>query len=197
VTGATGRTAAFTLIEMMAVVALMAVMAALVVPNLGSLQARQLRQEALQMAGQLELARQRSVMTGVPHRLLIDLDGGSYRLEWLVTEAQALGEPEPDAQPLDLSPDVPLPLQAPSAGRRDYHPAPPPLGADHWLDDDFMFVGMQTPEGWLQHGDAYIGFDRDGTSVAATVVMDAASGARMTLVVLPLAEAVRIHDDTS
>ncbi len=174
----TRRAAAFTLIEMLAVVALMAVMATLVLPNLSSLQGRGLRNEALQMAGQLELARQRSVMTGVPHRVLIDLDAGSYRLEWLVTEAQALGEPEPEIQPLDLSPDVPLPLRAPSSGRREYHSAPPPLGKDHWLDDSFRFAGMETPEGWLQQGDAFIGFDRDGTSVAATVVMDAVSGAR-------------------
>jgi type II secretion system protein H len=74
------RRAAFTLIEMIAVVAIFALLAAFVAPNLGILSSRRLEQEAQRLSGQLELARQRTVVTGIPHRLAIDLDRGSY---WL------------------------------------------------------------------------------------------------------------------
>ena len=68
------RAAAFTLIEMLAVVALMGLMAAFVVPNLGSLQNRRLHAQARELAAQFELARQRSVVTGIPHRMWMDLE---------------------------------------------------------------------------------------------------------------------------
>ena len=64
----------FTLIEILAVVAILALVAAFVVPNLGGLRVRALRAEAQQLAAQLELARQRAIVTGVPHRLWLELD---------------------------------------------------------------------------------------------------------------------------
>ena len=85
------RRAGFTLIEMMAVVAIFALLAGFVAPNLGLLSSRRLQQQAEQISAQLELARQRAIVTGIPHRLAIDLEGGSYWLEWYVTEAEATG----------------------------------------------------------------------------------------------------------
>lgn len=190
------RNAAFTLIEMLAVVALMALMAAFVIPNIGSLQNRRLHAQARELAAQFELARQRSVVTGIPHRLWMDLDAGVYRLEWLVTEAQASGEPEKTVA-FDPASEAPLPLSAPRASQREYRPLPGRLGRDHGLQDAFDFAGIDTPQGWIDGGDAFVAFDRDGTSAAASVVIDNESGHRVTLHVLPLAEAVRIREEDS
>ena len=81
--------AGFTLIEMLAVVAIFALVASFVMPNIGALRDRKLRAQAQQIAAHLELGRQRAVMTGVPHRLLLDLDEAAYRLEWFASEAEA------------------------------------------------------------------------------------------------------------
>ena len=66
----------FTLIEMIAVVAIMALLIALVAPGLGTLSGRRLQHTAEALAGSLELARQRTVITGIPHRVRIDLPNG-------------------------------------------------------------------------------------------------------------------------
>ena len=81
------RRAGFTLLEILAVIAIFALLSAFVLPNLGAMRARQLEQAARRIADQLELARHRSIATGVPHRLLIDLDAASYRLEAYASEA--------------------------------------------------------------------------------------------------------------
>ena len=73
--------AGFTLIEMLAVVAIFSLLVAIVAPNIGRLSGRTLQAAADDLAARLELARQRAVVTGVPHRLWIDLDQASYRLE--------------------------------------------------------------------------------------------------------------------
>ena len=78
----------FTLIEILAVVAILALVAAFVVPNMGGFRARALRAEAQQIAAQLELARQRAIVTGVPHRLWLELDQAEYRLEWLAEDPE-------------------------------------------------------------------------------------------------------------
>jgi len=103
------RRAGFTLIEILAVVAILGLTAAMVVPNLGMLGQRALRDQARELAAQIELGRQRAIMTGTPHRLLIDLDVASFHLEWLTTEAEALGleAPPPEEEP-DLLGDAPL-----------------------------------------------------------------------------------------
>ncbi|HXI19528.1 MAG TPA: prepilin-type N-terminal cleavage/methylation domain-containing protein, partial [Gemmatimonadales bacterium] len=73
----------FTLIEILAVVAILALMTTFVAPNLGAVRDRRLRSEAQALVATLELARQRSVVTGVPHRVLFDLDERGYQLQSL------------------------------------------------------------------------------------------------------------------
>ena len=72
----------------MAVVVIMGLLLAIVLPNFSVVQNSVLRGEAVSVAGALELARQRAVMTGKPHRLLIDLEGGTYRVEWWINDAE-------------------------------------------------------------------------------------------------------------
>lgn len=187
--------AGFTLIEMIAVVAIFALLVAVVAPNIGRLSGRTLRSATEALAARIELARQRTVMTGIPHRVWLDLDGAAYRLEWLVTEAEALGEQAPeDPKPLDLRGQTPLPLEAPRGAERAFRPLPGRLGSDELLEDSIRFRGVETDSGWVERGGTSIEFAMDGTTDAAAVILDDDSGGTLVIDVLPLAEAVRVSD---
>jgi type II secretion system protein H len=191
------RARGFTLIEIMAAVVIFALLAGLIAPRVGSLTSRTLHQRAERIAARLEVARQRSVLTGMPHRLLIDLDQGGYQLEWQVTEAEAEGrEPEP-AAPLDLRGETPIPMAPVRAEQRAYRPLPGSMGDFEWLEDNLTFSGLQTPEGWVDSGEVSIEFERDGTASYTEIYLDDESGRTLVLDVLPLADAVRISDATS
>lgn len=191
---ASSSDAAFTLIEMIAVVLIFGLLVAIVAPNLGNLSGRTLRDAADALAARIELARQRTVMTGVPHRVWIDLDAVSYRLEWFLTEAEAQGEDEPADEPLDLRGDAPLPLEAPRGADRAFRPLPGSLGRDAVLEESLVFRGVETPTGWVERGGTAIEFSSDGTTVSAAVILDDTSGRSLVIDVLPLAEAVRVSD---
>jgi hypothetical protein len=181
----------------MAAVAIFALLAGLIAPRVGSLTSRTLRQRAERIAARLELARQRSVLTGVPHRLLVDLDEGGYRVEWQVTEAEAEGrQPEPPA-PLDLRGETPIPMAPVLAEERAYRPLPGLMGRFEWLEDDLAFAGLQTPEGWIERGEVSIECERGGTASYTEIYLDDESGRTLVLDVQPLADAVRISDATS
>ncbi len=187
--------AAFTLLELLAVVAMFALMTTFILPNLDVVRDRALRNQAQRLAAQLELARLRAVATGVPHRMLIDLEGGAYRLEWLADE----GEPEPPKPPsdepeYDVRGATPLPLAAPQASHAEYAPVPGRAGEFQYLEANTGFVGIETPEGWIERGDSFIAFDRDGTASYTEIFIDDASGRQIALDVMPLADAVRIRD---
>jgi prepilin-type N-terminal cleavage/methylation domain-containing protein len=186
------RAAGFTLIEMLAVVAIFALMAALVMPNLGFVSRRALRDDAERLAARLELARQRSVVTGVPHRVVLDLDQGGWQLEWLgPAEVAPPEEPEP---PPDPTGDAPLALDAPPADELSYGPLQGPLGSFTPLDDDVAIHSVQTPEGWIEQGQAFVEFDRDGTTTWTSIVLANDDGDTLELELLPLADVVRIRD---
>ena len=136
-------------------------------------------------------------MTGVPHRLFIDLEQGAYRLEWLTTEAEAAGEVPRYVRPeYDLGESTPLPLEAPRAEIRDYRPLPGSLGGFAFLEEELSFAGLDTPEGWIDGGESWVSFERDGTASPTAIVIDDDSGRSIALEVLPLADAVRIRDAT-
>jgi prepilin-type N-terminal cleavage/methylation domain-containing protein len=192
---APARPAGFTLIETMAVVAILALLVATFAPSLGALSGRRLQGAADALAARLEFARQRTVMTGIPHRVWIDLDGAVYRLEWFVTEAEERGEEAPlESEPLDLRGQTPLPLEAPRGETASFRPLPGPLGRDEVLEESLAFRGIETPEGWIGEGEAAIEFAPDGTAEYGSVVLDDESGRSLAVEVLPLAEAVRVTD---
>jgi type II secretion system protein H len=186
------RPAGFTLIEILAVVLILALLATFVAPNLGALRERRLNNGALQLAAQIELARARSVVTGVPHRVLFDLEDAGYRIEWLHSDEAAAA---PALADLDLNGGSPLPLAAPTASDREFEPIPGLYGDFVWLEEPLYIAGLDTAEGWIERGDTFIEFGQDGSAAHTEIVIEDGSGRRIVLAVLPLDDAVRFVDD--
>jgi prepilin-type N-terminal cleavage/methylation domain-containing protein len=193
--------AGFTLLEILSVVAIFALLAGIAMPNFRSVHTRNVKNQAQRIVGALELARQRAIVTGVPHRLFIDLDGAAYWIEWLSSESAASDEgavePEPvDSDPFDLAGAGPLDLSAPRGEERSYQPLPGLAGRQSILEGSVEFEGVETTGGWIDHGETFIRFERDGTADATTIVIAHESGAAMALEVLPLADVVRVRNET-
>lgn len=186
------RRAAFTLIEMLAVVAILALVASFVAPNLEVVRARRLRNEALRLASQLEFARQRTVATGVPHRVLFDLENALYRIEWLADDG---GSEPPAPVEYDVSGGTPLPLEAPRSQAQEYSPIPGLLGRDQQLEDDLFIAGLETQDGWYERGEGFVSFDRDGTASYTEIVLEDEDGQTLALAVEPLEDAVQLVED--
>jgi prepilin-type N-terminal cleavage/methylation domain-containing protein len=204
---------AFTLIEMMAVVALVGMIFALGLPRLSSSRWRALGDAAESIAASLEFARQRAIMTGIPHRVLIDLEDGGWRVEWLVSESQAFaggsegsgatagsglidalaGPPDPDTA-TEPDPDAPIDFHPPIDEGRDYYPVSNKLGSFSWLDDALYFVGLESPSGWIEGGDIQIVFDADGTTEHVLLELADADERHMTLEIEPMLERIRRRD---
>jgi len=180
----------------MAVVLIMGLMMVLVVPSLGTVRSSVLREAAVSLAGSLELARQRAVVTGVAHRVLVDVEDGSYRIEWWTNQDEALGigqSAEPVA--LDLRGMTAIPMAPPLDETVDYRPIPNRFGNATWLDDSLYFEGIDTPEGWLEDGEVGIVFYRDGTTEPAEIVVADDYDGRIYLEIAPLLDRVRIFDE--
>jgi len=198
--------AGFTLIEMMAVVAIIAMVFAAGLPRLSSMRWRALDEASDSIAASLEFARQRAVMTGVPHRVLIDLEDGDWRVEWLVDEAKANGVESADAEgalmdaqapsptPGEPDPNAPIDLHPPLVSDLDYYPVPNRLGRFTRLDDDLYFVGLDGGEGWVEGGHVQIVFDADGSTDPVLLELADAKDRHLTLEIEPLLERVRRHD---
>lgn len=203
------RRAGFTLIEMIAVVALIGMIFALGIPRLSSSRWRMLGNAAESIAASLEYARQRAILTGIPHRVFVDLEDGGWRVEWLVGEQEALSgsagggadpggfadalgalaSADPDA-PFD--PNAPIDLHPPAEDGREFHPiANRQLGAFTWLEDTLYFVGLESPSGWIEGGDIQIVFDADGTTDYVLLEIADADDRHMTLEIEPMLERVR------
>ena len=199
----------FTLIEIMAVVAIIAMVFAIGVPRLGGKSWDTLNTETEFIAQSLRFARQRAVMTGVPHRLLIDLEDGGYLIEWYVTENGALGESDDDSDtsgssgfPLNLSDsdstssdETPiLDFTPPPRAERDFFPIPHPrMGTMRWLDDALYFVGIEGETGWVESGDYGIVFYVDGTTDSASLEIADSDDNHITLEIEPIRENVFVR----
>lgn len=182
----------FTLIEVLAVVAILALTAMLVVPNLGALRERRLRLSAQRLAAELELARQRAVVTGIPHRVLFDIETGVYRIEWLGGDADpSEDEPVPAGVEYDVRGRTKLPLSAPPAIALEFSPVHDSFGNFRQLENGVAVAGVETAEGYVQNGFPAVLFERDGSAAWTQVVVAEEGGARIGLAVLPLDDAVR------
>ena len=190
-----GQHAGFTLIEMLAVVVIMGAMLALIVPNLGFRQAAALRDQAQDLASQIELARQLAVVTGKPHRLLIDIEAGAYSIERF-DKANGDDESAADAPP-EILPRRDYDLSPPESRELEYRPVENQFARNNELDIDFFFEGLETGEGWLDSGLVNIVFDRDGTTDPAELVVSDLEGRMVVLEVRPLIDRVVVRDATN
>ena len=195
-TGPREVTAGFTLIEMLAVVAILALVIGVALPNFGLRSRRATQDEAKQLAANLEFARQRSVMTGVPHRLVIDVEGGSYWLEWLVSEARARGEDDLLGLPVyELGGRTEVPMSPPEAVERSYHALPGSLGQTASVRDAVRIDGIEIAGGFLERGLVNIVFERDGTSESAQILLSDTDGHSIGIEIAPFADTVRISHE--
>lgn len=207
------RDAAFTLLEILAVVAIFALIAGLAMPNFSTLHSRNLKQQALRLVAQLELARQRSIVTGVPHRLYIDIDGSAYRVEWLASESMDEGGDDWDSLPehrgagssaaapsdasvLDEYGRERIDLTPPVADAVDYRPVRGMAGDLKLLDESVFFAGVETDGGWLDSGETWVRFERDGSTDLSVIEIEHESGPVAILEILPLADTIRVAYET-
>jgi type II secretory pathway pseudopilin PulG len=178
---------------MLAVVAILALVAAFVVPNLGGIRRRALRNEAQQIAAQLELARQRAIVTGVPHRLWLELDQAEYRLEWLAQDPDEFALAA--APELDVAGNSPISLAAPQMQALEFHPIPGNHGKLQVVTDPFYIEAVDTPSGRITRGQVSIEFGRDGSAEYTRIYLQDAVGDRVALDVQELDERVRVSSD--
>jgi prepilin-type N-terminal cleavage/methylation domain-containing protein len=189
------RTArAFTLIEVLAVVAILALTAMLVTPNLAVLRERRVGHAAQRLAAEIELARQRAVVTGIPHRVFFDLDAGVYRLEWLGAESESELLPVAADVEYDLGGGSGLDLVAPQTTAFEFTPLPDSFGNYKNLDGEVYVAALETAEGLLESGQAAVSFERDGTAAYTEIILEEPGGVQRRLAVLPLDDAVRFVD---
>lgn len=183
----------FTLIEIMAVVAIMGLVIGIALPNFGLRSKRVMEGEAKQLAAHLEFARQRSVMTGVPHRMVIDVEAGRYWLEWLVSEARALGRKDLGERPVYfVGGREEIPLAAPRASERSYHALAGSLGRTTRVQKAVRIDGIEIAGGFLEQGRVELVFRPDGTSESAQILLSDDDGHRIGVEVAPFADTVRI-----
>lgn len=188
------RSAGFSLIEVLAVLVIFALLAGVALPNFGIRGARLLEEEARRLASSLEFARARAVMSGRPHRLILDLDRGSYQLEAFgpppgsaAEEAFAAAEPTPEEELAHPA------LSAPIREDLDFYPLLGTPGEVQKIDDEVRVAGVEYSGGTAAEGVFQVVFERDGTSEWASLSLVNQDGRRIVLHVEYLADGVAIE----
>lgn len=89
--------AGFSLIEMMVVVAVIGILIVAAVPNIaGSNKEHQVEAAANDMSARIQLARQRTLATRIPSRIVFDHDAGVYRFQRLLDGSTWTRDPDED-----------------------------------------------------------------------------------------------------
>ena len=181
----------FTLIELLAVVAMFALVASMVAPTLHLGGNRAARREADGLAGAIELARQRAVMTGRNHRVVMDLDHASYWVEWTPPPERA---PARGAAP-EAGIERKIEMTPPETAEDRYVPVPGAFGRAHTMDDATLLLEVQLPGNRLDRGVVVLGLTPDGTADPARIRVGSSERQPLFDVdVLALADAVGVTD---
>lgn len=183
--------AGFTLIELIAVVATFALIASMVLPNLDLGGSRAVQNTASDLATALELARERAVMTGREHVVVVDVERGAYWVEWarpLAPDTEA-PPPEGEGRALDL---VPPPLEG-----EELVPLEGAFGRPRVVEDPVAILGVELDGGLADTGSVELRFDGDGATDPAVILLGTVDGEHPMRVELePLADAVAVlHAD--
>ena len=165
----------------------------LTLPNFGALQSHNLWNSAEQIVERVDFGRQRAVMTGIPHRLTVDLDAGTYKLEWQRKDSAKAARAAKSATEPGIN--APFSLAPPPVTERNFEAVPGPLGRLETLDKGIEFAWIETPTSDVDFGEAFITFEGDGTSSYTILVLSEPGGGELALEILPLAETVRILDE--
>ncbi len=189
----------FTLLEVLAVLLIGALLMSFLVPNLSALDSRSLRDEAEKLVASIDLARQRSVVTGSAHQLVVSIEEGSYGLEWERSEPISQKKARPPADhtyrsgdtAFDYSDQISL-SPPPGSGTVTLEPLPGLMGRFEALPEKIAFKGVETLGGWVNTGEIIVRFERDGSASFSTIVLADVGGREAHLEILPLADSVRI-----
>lgn len=189
------ETLGFTLIELLAVVAMFALVASLVAPALHLGGNRATRREAEGLAGAIELARQRAVMTGREHRVVLDLDHASYWVEWAPPP-----EPAPRPAPRGAKPEGGserrIDLAPPDSGKDHFVPVPGTFSRAHAMDESRL-LEVDLPDSRLERGLVALVLTPDGTADPTRIRVGGTDRRPLFDVdVLALADAVEVRDAT-
>ena len=197
------RRGGFTLIEVMAVVIVIGLALGIVLPNLSANRGAELEEHARGLASRLVLARERAIVTGAAHRVFLNLENGTTRVDWHVSEERAFAHLEDPYAPGGALPDPntgknysdtrAISLSPPEREERDYFPVPNRFGNEDWLPPDIFFEGVNTPDGWIEEGSVQIVFRSDGSTDFSEIVLRDTWQNRVVLEVEPLLETVRIR----
>ena len=178
---------------MLAVVAMFGLIAAMVMPNIDLGGSRMVRSEAQDLATAIDFARQRAVMTGRTHQIVIEIERGEHWVEWSAPPdpdgaetAAGEGAPEEERQ-LAL---VPPPLEVDA-----FVPIPGELGRVHRADDKTAILGVEVSGGLAEQGRVELRITPDGAAEPASILVgDADGGHALRIEVEPLADAVWVGD---
>jgi type II secretory pathway pseudopilin PulG len=177
---------------MLAVVMMFGLIAAMVAPNINLGGARVARGEAQDLAAAIEFARQRAVMTGRAHQVVIEVERGQHWVEWAAppdpeSEAASDDAEAPAEKKLEL---VPPPLET-----EEFIPIPGELGRVHTASDTVAILGVELDGGLIDQGRVELRISPDGAAEPAAIVVGDADGSNAVRVeVEPLADAVRVVD---
>lgn len=186
---------AFTLVEMLAVMVIFGLMAAIALPNLGLRSQRMLDEEARRLASSIEFVRQRTVMTGIPHRIFFDLGRGAYQIESFGPSSGATAEAEEAEVRAQAAADDPtqLALSPPPEPEREFQPLIGTPGDVQKLAEEVYIEAVRTPRGEFGDGTVEILFEGDGTSEPAIIVLANEAGKRIAVHLDALADAAYIE----
>ena len=183
-----GGQAAFSLLEMIAVVIVFGLVAAVALPNLAGGGDRKLWNAAGSLTAELEWARQRTVMTGIPHRVLLDLEEGRTQLQWLRREtAEPRADVDEDGRPV-------VHMAPPERAAEAFQPIPAQLGRPVTLEASVAFHSVESDGGVAESGLVAVEFESDGTTEPVTIFLENDRGLVLALEVAALSDAIRIHD---
>ncbi len=176
----------------MATVAIFALLAAVALPNLRIARDRATREEARRLAADLELLRSRALATGVPHRIVFDLDASRWQLESWRSPTPPPGVDPPAPPEVFLpEPDDPLYLSPPRGLEADFRILPGSRAS--LLPEEVRLAHVVSDGTELRQGEVSLRFERDGSAEPVVIQLVDESGSAFEVAVEPFSDLIRVE----